>query len=1144
MIGSERFDAATRPQVAAADPIAAAWVSANAGSGKTRVLTNRVARLLLNGTPPHRVLCLTFTKAAAANMQNRLVERLGEWSMLPDNLLRERLLDLGEQPESLDAAKLASARTLFAQALETPGGLKMQTIHAFSTTLLRRFPLEAGVSPQFSSIDDRAARRLRFEILEFMAHQHPDAFDAAARYCSAEDVENLVEEISTKRYSFDSRPTRQAIAAQFGLSPDAREPEIGNLLNDDNRQLLEQLMQVLRTSSSVRDQQALQKIERMNLLSPAADDVMILENVFLKGAGAKEPYSPKCDAFPTKDARIALSGNILRLNEFMVDVDRFRQQRIGAGAMQKAFALHDFAHPFLNEYARRKKISAQLDFNDLVFTTLRLIQSPASADWVLYRLDGGIDHILVDEAQDVNPMQWDIIAKLAEDFTSGQGAHSERKRTVFAVGDEKQSIYGFQGAAPEKFFEMQQHFGDRFNNARLPFRSCDMNYSFRSSQVILDLIDSVFASISAGREFDSGMAHRAFNASLPGRVDLWPFIESGEPTNEGIWESVEAGLSQMPPHVVLAQNIAGFCQSITSEPVSLPTKDGPRRVDPGDILILVQRRGDLFHSVIRELKIQGLPVAGTDRLSLTEELAVRDLSALISFLANPEDNLSLAAILRSPLFEISERQLYDLRKSSDQTLWAQLKAQAAEHPQTTHVLRDLLRRTGFLRPYDLIERMLTVHGGRERLTARLGREPEEAIDALLAQALDYETQEPPSALGFADWMQAESIDIKRQLDSAKGQIRVMTVHGAKGLESPIVIIPDSAERRARVDDRILTSADGVALWAVDKDRMPEVLAQAREKELAREKRERLRLLYVALTRAESWLVMCGAAKKRSADGFERGAWYDLVENGLENLRAEGRNCQQIAGVLPDGEEISRFCGGEWPAEGASIIGERQDDARLPDWMNVPVFSSPAPRKVLAPSDLGGAKIVRGSSDGVADAAIRGEAVHYLLEILPDIEAERRRSTGRTIAERAARGLGKDIAEEIVSECISLIENPGLSHVFAEDSLTETAICAELDALDGRSVFGIIDRLQIEPDRVSAIDFKTNTVVPEDETMIPDGIVRQMGAYRNMLATIYPGRKIEIAILWTRTGMLMQVSKAATDAALERARRHLLNTEAD
>ncbi len=872
---------AFQAQIAAARPLQNTWLSANAGSGKTRVLTDRVARLLLGGVEPQHILCLTYTKAAASEMQNRLFKRLGEWAMAPTDALQTALRKLGE--DDLPPHRLQRARQLFARAIETPGGLRIQTIHSFCGSLLRRFPLEAGVPPGFAELDDRAARLMRAEIVEEMADgPQAQVVRRLTEVQAGEDFGKLVEEISRHRGAFSGADTTE-LSALYDLPAGLTEGDIlADVFFGDEAVWMSGVVDVL-AGGSTNDAKAARALGALGFGSPTSKTLEVLEKWLLHQGGGKDPskhFTAKVGEFPTKDTRPRLGDLIEPLNDLMLRVEAARAKRLALAAADKTRALHDFAAVFLPDYARRKADRGLLDFDDLIGKARALLRDPSLAAWVLYRLDGGIDHILVDEAQDTSPDQWDLVESLAEELIAGEGA-GVRPRTLFVVGDKKQSIYSFQGADVAAFDLKRDHFGGRLAGGP-GLETLSLEHSFRSSRAVLDVVDATFTP-AQHQALGGPSQHLAFNDALPGRVDVWPVIEKEESPDPDEWFRPVDARSPEDPRVVLARKLAEWMRESVEAGVQIPqVRDGAlltRRVHYGDFLILVQRRSPLFHEIIRACKALGLPIAGADRLKLGGELAVRDLSALLAFLDTPEDDLSLACLLRSPLCGWTERDLYHLAQGRKGYLWEALRDHPG-HPETRAFLDDLRGQADFLRPYDLIERALQRHDGRRRLIARLGAEAEDGIDELLSQALAYEASDVPSLTGFLTWMETDDVEVKRQLDGEGHRIRVMTVHGAKGLEGEIVILPDTGDRKPQERDQIYRLPEGVAVWKTAAPESPPVIADERAARKEREAQERLRLLYVAMTRARCWLITAAAGEIT-----QDGCWYNLIRDGVARVGA-------------------------------------------------------------------------------------------------------------------------------------------------------------------------------------------------------------------------------------------------------------------
>ncbi|SNT22815.1 double-strand break repair helicase AddA [Tropicimonas sediminicola] len=1118
-----QFDEATRHQITAADPRASTWLSANAGSGKTRVLTDRVARLLLDDVPPQNILCLTYTKAAASEMQNRLFRRLGEWSMREDDELREALAQLGVA-RALDADTLARARRLFARAIETPGGLKIQTIHSFCAGLLRRFPLEAGVSPGFTELDEDATARLQTEVLDTVALRAPEAFAEMAALIGDADLTGLASEISAHRTLFPASPSRDTVLALYDLPPGFDEKTaVGHILSVGEDELCDLASALSKqTATTKKVAQALNAALEHGFDQTAFSAIADL--LLRKADGL-----PKTNVL--SDKRREELGYLAQIFDDLcrVTLEAFDQLK-SLEAARRTLALHRFAAAFLPEYARRKEEGGWLDFDDQIERAERLLAQPGIAEWVLYKLDGGIDHVLVDEAQDTSPLQWRVIEHLTREFTSGAGRSDVGERSIFVVGDLKQSIYSFQGADPAGFIRMRQTFAERLEAIDLRLQQLELKYSFRSSGEILGAVDCTFGEGDL-RGMGDTVNHIAFKGQMPGRVDLWPLVEPSEKPETGDWFDPVDRRSDEHHTMRLARQVAGQIREMVDTGFLWEERDGgfiERPIGAGDVLVLVQSRGPLFHEIIRACKTAGLEVAGADVLKLGEELAVRDIRATLSFLATPEDDLSLAAALRSPLFGWTEADLYDLAagRAQGEFLWRALRNRAEQFPDTVAMLWDLLGQLDYLRPYDLIERLLIRHDGRRRLVARLGEEASDGIDSLLAQALDLEQSGPLSLTGFLARMEGAEVKVKRRAEGRSSKVRVMTVHGAKGLESPIVILPDTGNRRTprMYKGRLLSGPEGVPLWSMSQGEGPGALSELKQAAVTRQLEESQRLLYVAMTRAEQWLIVAAAGDLGKAGD----SWYEQVQTGLEARGAVALDFAEGPGLRL---ESPHWSAGKRPAAEAQATAAAPS---LPEWLDQPAEAADRPPATLSPSDLGGAKVLPGEPGAQAggldtEAAMeRGTRIHLLLEHLaPCPPADRPR--------RAAALLGPEVSApeqaELLREALRILEEPDLEFLFAPGTLAEVPLSASLPELGGRRIHGTIDRLVIGAGHVLAVDFKTNALVPDAAEQTPLGLLRQMGCYASGLKQVFPDHEIRTAILWTRSARLVHLPAALVHEAV-------------
>lgn len=1114
-------------QIAATDPGRSNWVGANAGSGKTHVLTQRVARLLLEGALPQRILCLTYTRAAAAEMQSRLFRTLGRWAMAPADRLGQTLASLaGETSPITDAARLAEARRLFARALETPGGLKIQTIHAFCTEVLRRFPLEAGVSPRFAVADDRDAGALMANVKARLAEAAPQAFDIAAQRLTEDGIDALAHAVLRHGEDFGG-DVEAALAAHFGDAATRTPPEIAAAaLNELAPAHLESLAEALKKGG--KSEQGLATVFSDWLDGRIADARAACDDMarhLLTKDGA-----PRQSGMPTRATvklRPDAPDEIARLQDWAARTGN----AIRAGAVAaRARDLHVFAKDLLTRHEAAKAATALLDFDDLVRRTRALLTDGAMRDWVLWKLDQGLDHILVDEAQDTAPAQWEVIAALADEFLAGAGARPVG-RSIFVVGDEKQSIYSFQGAEPGTFGRMRDHFTGRLAALGTPLGRPDLVTSYRSAPAILQFVDAVFVGDAAAGLTVSGdpVCHLAHRKGAHGRVDLWPVIEPADKPDEPAWhapvDAVPASDTKLRLAIAIAKQIEAMIGHDWLGP--RPPDRAARPIRAGDILVLVTRRDRLASGLIRELKARGVPVAGADRMVLTAEIAVQDLLALARVACQPGDDLSLAALLKSPLCGLDEDALFDLAWDRKGTLWQAVQG-AARHAPIAAFLADMAAQADFLRPYEFLERALIRHDGRRKLAARLGPEAEDAIDELLTQALTYEGHKAPSLTGFIAWIEAGDIQVKREMEGAGDAVRVMTVHGAKGLEAPVVILPDTVSAGRSGRGPLLLSAErtgnrpALTLWLGAREQDDEVAAAAREAAEARQKAERKRLLYVALTRAEDWLILCGAGLRKGP----KENWHATLTAGMEALP----DLQTLPGPTGEGEML-RFETGPVPRpEGVRSLPARAAPPPPPGWIGPAKPETRRPRP--SPSALAPPAPHGGTGIGREMALALGSAVHLLLERLPAHPAEAREILAVRLLAHDFPELAAERREAAWAEARRVLAMPAAGIIFGPDSLAE--VSAAIPGPDGRRMIGRIDRLIVTSDEILILDFKTDRAPPASVAGVPRGYLAQLGAYRAALVPAFPGKPVTTALLWTAGPEMMRLDGGTVDGAFRAA----------
>ena len=1138
-------------QVRASDPAASAFVSANAGSGKTHVLVQRVIRLLLSGVPPEKILCLTFTKAAAANMAERVFTTLGHWVTLDDNALDAAIRDVGIAQPTIRLRK--SARELFAAALETPGGLKVQTIHALCTRLLQQFPFEANVPARFTVLDERdQTEMMERATLAVMldASRAPDSAIGRAllaAMASAADVtfKEVVREACLSRDHFmawtDAAGSADAadaqVAAALEVSADDRLEDIDREIVDGPhlpRSIWQGAAAALAASSNADQAQAGRLAEAMRATDTAQVDEYL--GVFL--TDAKTPRaSVLTNSFRKKNSD--LGGRV------DAEIDRLApliEKRRAIMVRDRSEALLHIAIAVSANYRREKLQRGLLDYDDLIDKTLALLSSGASA-WVHYKLDRGVDHVLIDEAQDTSPRQWDIIAHIISEFTTGSGARDGLMRTVFAVGDEKQSIFSFQGAEPREFDARRHDLKKKFEDAKLRFESVPFTYSFRSGQAILRSVDHVFREEAIYRSIHAEKTyplHEALPDAGPSQIDLWELSVADDKQNIEGWRAPFDGVPVTSAEVKLSKRIQTEIRRLVTSGTTTGPVGNRRRLTYGDVLVLVRRRGNLFDAVIQALKHAGVPVAGADRLKLTEHIAIIDLMNLADALLLPQDDLALAVALKSPLFNLGEDDLFTLAWNRKGSLRDALTAHAGNSGKFKDAFDRLMtceQRFRTETPFAFYAWLLGGDNGRARILRRLGHEANDALDEFLELALSYERKAPASLQGFMVWLRAADTEVKRDMEISRDEVRVMTVHGAKGLEAPVVIMADtttspSDTQRLRLIHLPQGNGSKVVVWAGRKADDPAVVTSARNAMLEETEHEYRRLLYVAMTRAADRLIIAGCMPG-NRNSVREDSWYDLVKRGLENS-------DLVFQEISVGDDVVKsYRRAEDAPPGTDIARDvaTVEPPSRPDWLSTPARPAPVIDDRLRPSDPGtdeGNSLRSGESLLLrAKALKRGTLVHRLLQSLPDIAIERRHEAALSYLARNADGWTEDERRTLAEDAAALIADPRFAHAFAPGSQAEVSIVGRLDrpGQPPALVSGQIDRLVVTEREVLIVDYKTNHAPPESPAEAPRGYVRQLALYRAVLAKLYPQLPIRAALLWTETPDLIEIPAPALDAAL-------------
>ncbi|WP_208438468.1 double-strand break repair helicase AddA [Bartonella grahamii] len=1146
-------EAALDAQATATHPQKNVWVSANAGSGKTHVLSERVIRLLLNGTPPARILCLTYTRAAAAVMQSRIFRTLSSWNELDDAQLQETLTRF--EKKTVNAQKLTYARQLFARALETPGGLKIQTIHAFCESLLHQFMLEANIAGHFELPDDISRKKLLQESRrQLLARRDVQpALQQLFKVISEHTFNQLLYEATEKQHKLSdflssllSENGEEKLRALFNLAPD-----------ETNQCLLEQIKQTARlplyalnhceTNGSQSCKDMVEKLSQLEKVHDETNILNIISDIYFTIKGEPRKFSHL--SRKKSDQIWPFIQQMLedKQNKLSILLEKYQCAKVATLNM----AAFQLCAVYLKIYTNLKKANGFLDFDDLIERTLHLLQRKSASQWVHYKLDRGLDHILLDEAQDTNPEQWQIIQLLAQEFFSG---YSQRTniRTLFAVGDEKQSIYSFQGAAPENFAENGRIIQKKVQQTNQQFEKIQLHYSFRSTADVLKSVDIVFETPENYKGLsaeNTKTVHEAIRVHSPGEVVIWDAISQETSEFPHDWHLSVDHLDT--PEVRLAEKIAETIANWLQKGEMLPAKG--RLIRASDIMILVRKRDQFVSALSRAFKHRNIPVAGADRLQLTKHISIRDLMALARFVLQPQDDLSLACVLKSPLFALSEEELYQLAAHRTGSLWQSLFTHASSQASFKDAFEKLNHYRALVDKIPVFEfynHILNNDKGRQKILSRLGSEANDVLDAFMDYTLTIQKTGLPGLQAFLETLSASEPEIKREFEQNNEEIRIMTVHAAKGLEAAIVFLvdPGSAIWHPQHAPHLLKvplnnakwNGKQAFIWRPNEKFDTKLSKQAISHLKERAEEEYRRLLYVGMTRAEDRLFICGYKGQKT----QSHTWLQLVKKALE---------PHALAIKDSVEDIAawRFC--ITPPSSVSInpkvpCAECQTLPPLPAFFSHKVPEEPVLPKPLKPSvaslsieadtelssspkQLTISPVLGATNTNRAFSIEYGNIVHRLLQYLPDYPLQKRRDYARNYLNIKASHWYESQREDALRHVWKILDHVYLKPLFSEHSRAEVSLMG-IVKIRGKehAISGQIDRLYITQNSIIFADFKTGTP-PENEAAIASHHWLQMALYRKLLQAIHPDKDIQALLIYSKEAKIFKLSPEKLEAFL-------------
>ncbi len=1104
----QRLALAVRQQQTASDPKNSVWVEASAGTGKTKVLSDRVLRLLLSDVEPSKILCLTYTKAAAVEMKSRIYERLSKWVALDENDLKQELYELDGNKNFATDELITKARTLFAKTLDAPLPMKIQTIHGFCEEILKRFPLEAGISPYFEVMDERASNEALERVMHHLLEKSENFEDDDA--CKAilfltENVSEfnfteLLSSLAVKRNQLmqvfskfkNKEDFLRNLAKKLHLNKETtQEKAISDFEKKLDRDLIKKYASILLEGSKTDIESG--KILYANL---ACFNLSSYEKVFLTQEGKiKAKLATK--ELKTKYADLE--------NWLFIEAQRvfdLKQTLKNIKLFEATKAIYIIAAQLIDAYQSYKHQNAKLDYEDLIIFARNLLEKSDTAAWVLYKLDGGLEHILIDEAQDTSPDQWAIIKALTDEFFAFH-VNKERPRTVFAVGDRKQSIYGFQGAAPEKFDEMNRFYQQKIDG----FKQVRLDVSFRSTAAVLQTVNDLFSLSEAqkGVVENEKVEHLPFRLGEGGLVEIWPLFENQKDSTDDVWYPPLERYTKPSALKKLALKIALKIKDMVKNGEILASKGRP--VQYGDFMVLVQRRNAFMEEFVKACKNNDVEVSGVDKMKLGDQLVIEDLISLAKFLLLPSDDLSLAEVLKSPLYNLTDEDLFDLcYQRGEQTLWQRLNANQ-KYCQIAQNLSELLALSDYKRPFELFSAILIEFDGYKKFYARLGAEAKDPLDEFMNLTLDFEKDHVPNLQNFITWIESSETEVKRELEQNDAdQVRIMTVHGSKGLQAPIVILADTIREVKTAKEGGLVFDDDILYFPLSAQDYNENCNIAHEKQVKKAYDEYRRLLYVAMTRAEDRLYITGYGSPKKEDK----SWYGLCEKTLHEHGEPAENdvfVVKSAQILPSEPEKKKL---------SAKIEIKDTSFAYQKAPIEPVLSKPfSPSHIEEDDDTP----ISSPLENATHYYLRGRIIHKILELLL---LSQDKISKKTLTENylaAQTDIGQNLKADIKREIFALIDNNAFDFLFSPHAKAEVAVMGEVD---GRIISGQIDRLVVMEDKVIIVDFKTNRPAAFSKDKVPLAYLKQMEIYQKLVEKIYPEKTVETFILWTNTLQLMKI----------------------
>ncbi len=1046
-------------QLKASNPLLSSWVSASAGTGKTKILTDRVLRLLLQAVPFNKILCLTFTNAAANEMQERIIANFEKWAHFSPQDLCSTLENTLGRKATKDELTIASS--LFDSYLKTQDQINIYTIHSFCQKILKKFPLEAGISPHFKIIDEFKVKQIIRDIKKQLFNL-PE-LEPITRFFAENFHELTIDDIFNKIISAKTKILK-------------KEPNLSSTYSDLVTQGINHIQKLSNHDPNI-------YVDTINIENPEVKNIIAkligndlqntdLKSIFLTLSGAKKKrIVVKKIAKPDSD----LYRELENIQDKIYQLDQAKKAEY-LFSYSKLLAI--ISEKIASEFEAYKRKNSFLDYDDLIIHTENLLTNSHAKEWVLYKLDGGVEHLLVDEAQDTSKNQWRIIEALIEEFYAGESNNYYKNRTIFVVGDEKQSIFSFQGADISTFSYMNKFLNEKLKNGRKPFETIDLNVSYRSTREILTCVNDVFHKIAKNNleDFSAKLQEMTpHRLSHSGVVELWPLcVDEDSSDSEEFWPLVyQNNLGN--GKIILAEKIANYVKEQINSGRILPSTNA--KISAEDFMILFRTRDDFTDEVIKALKKAEIDITGLDRIPLAEDLGVADLLAIANFVLNPENDLNLAALLKSPILRLPEQELYILAilaKKNRISLWKYLNLEK-QYSLIKTKLQEFLSLYEILPLVDFFLYITDVLNYRDVIT-----ENDEVIDEFLKLSKNYFLEYNSSLQNFIYWFQTHPITVKRDTDT-KNKLRIMTAHASKGLQSPIVILCDTTKLPNSIE-RFIWDENDQLLSAKSSSYIPEFYETLKIKEQQKAYQEYLRLLYVGMTRAEDHLIICGYQGKNK---IPENCWYKLINHSMQEIGSLDINGNLIYGT-PYLHVVS------------------QNSLHNKKHTKIIENKIPRPIKSWKPE-------TRSSDYKSSPVALEyGLIFHKILE-----DAVGSKNLDNFDKHPLIKTLSNNLQKRIKTSLKKLVSNVQFKELLKHEIKTELSFGYKTGS---EIKIGRVDLAVISKDQVVIIDYKSGN----NYDSIPEAYIKQLKFYKEAFMEIYPDKNINCKILWLENGLIQDI----------------------